>query len=289
MRLPVKMWLVFMLLTSCAAARAQQPEVLLWPNGAPGSEGKTAPEVVKVSPVDGRIVTSVNFPSVTVYLPAAGKATGAAVVILPGGGHFQLSIDLEGFSEAAWLSAHGVAAFVVKYRLAREPGSTYTVEGDALPDTQRAIRLVRSRAAEWGVDPNRIGVMGFSAGGQLAAMASTQFDAGNPTAADPIDRQSSKPDFQALIYPGLPPNVPVTKDTPPAFLACGGDDRTNISQGVPQLYLAMKQAGMTNVELHVFAGVGHAFGLRATNTGNITTWLEMFVGWLGSSGFLKQG
>jgi endo-1,4-beta-xylanase len=156
-----------------------------------------------------------------------------------------------------------------------------------LQDAQRAIRLIRSRAAEWGVDPNRIGVMGFSAGGELAALAATRYDAGNAAAADPIDRQNSKPAFQALLYPAIPENMPLSKDTPPAFLACGADDRQNISEGVPELYLAMKRAG-ASAELHVFAGVGHGFGMRSTNSGNMTMWPDLFYGWLGASGFLKS-
>jgi endo-1,4-beta-xylanase len=280
-------FLVFALVATCVAASAQQPVVPLWPNGAPGSEGKTSPETVRISPQGDHVISNVNNPSITVYIPAAGKATGAGVVVMPGGGHSELWIDHEGYRVAAWLSDHGVAAFVLKYRLAHAPGSTYTIEGDELQDAQRAIRLIRSRAAEWGVDPNRIGVMGFSAGGELAALAATRYDAGNATAADPIDRQSSKPAFQALIYPGLPENMPVSKDTPPAFLACGADDRQNISEGVPELYLAMKRAG-ASAELHVFAGVGHGFGMRSTNTGNMATWPDLFYGWLGTNGFLKS-
>jgi len=285
----LKTCMVLVLLACCATAFAQQPVVELWPNGAPGSEGKTAPETVRISPQGDHVVSSVNRPSITVYLPAADKASGAAVLVIPGGGHSEIWIDHEGYRVAAWLSDHGVAAFVLKYRLAHAPGSTYTIEGTELQDTQRAIRLIRSRAAEWGVDPNRIGVIGFSAGGQLAALASTRYDSGNEAAPDPIDRQSSKPAFQGLIYPGLPdtPPLALTKDTPPAFLACGADDRPNISEGVPQLYLAMKHAGVP-AELHVFAGVGHGFGIRSTNTGNVTTWPDLFYGWLGTSGFLTR-
>jgi acetyl esterase/lipase len=285
----LKICLALALLASCAPAFAQHPVVELWPNGAPGSEGQTAPETVRISPQGDHVISSVNRPSIAVYLPTPDKATGAAVLVIPGGGHSEIWIDHEGYTVAAWLSDHGVAAFVLKYRLAHAPGSTYTIEGTELQDTQRAIRLIRSRAAEWGVDPNRIGVIGFSAGGQLAALASTRYDAGNPSAPDPIDRQSSKPAFQGLIYPGLPdtPPLALTKDTPPAFLACGADDRQNISEGVPELYLAMKHAGVP-AELHVFAGVGHGFGMRNTNTGNMSTWPDLFFGWLGSSGFLTH-
>jgi acetyl esterase/lipase len=209
------------------------------------------------------------------------------VVIAPGGSHVELWVDHEGYDVAKWLSAHGVAGFVLKYRLAREAGSSYTVDANSLPDMQRAIRLVRSRAPEWGVDPARVGVMGFSAGGDVAARAATQFDAGNPAAADPIDRQSSKPAFQALIYPGLPQDLPVWRDEPPAFLLCGEDDRAGISEGLPELFLQLKHVGVP-AELHVYSGVGHGFGVRSANTGAIAEWPDRFLEWLGTLGFLKR-
>ena len=266
---------------------AEQNVVLLWPNGAPGSEGKTAPEKVRLTPAGEHVISSVHQPSLTVYLPPRETATGAAVVIAPGGSHLELWVDHEGYEVAQWLSAHGVAGFVLKYRLAREPGSSYTVEGNSLPDMQRAIRLLRSRAAEWGLDPERVGVMGFSAGGEVAARAATQFDAGNAAAADPIDRQSSKPAFQALIYPGLPQNLPVSKDEPPAFLLCGDEDRPGISEGLPELFIQLKHVGVA-AELHVYAGVGHGFGIRSANTGAIAGWPDRFLEWLGTLGFSKR-
>ena len=187
--------------------------------------------------------------------------------------------------------------FVLKYRLAREPGSTYTIEGTELQDVQRALRLIRSRASEWSVNPDRLGVIGFSAGGELAALASDR-PAANPgpeTAApnqapnpdaDPIDRQSSRPAFQALLYPAIPRDLQLSKQTPPAFLACGANDRQDISEGLPQLYLQMKSAGVPG-ELHIFAGVGHGFGIRKTNIGNVSTWPDLFYGWLHASGFIS--
>jgi acetyl esterase/lipase len=199
-------------------AIAQNPTVLLWANGAPGSEGKTANEVIRVNENGEHIVSSVHRPSITVYLPAQDKSSGAAVIIAPGGGHRELWMDHEGYNVARWLSERGVAAFVLKYRLAREVGSSYTIEGNALADIQRAVRLVRSRAPEWGIDPLRVGVMGFSAGGELAAMASTRYEAGITSAADPIERESSKPAFQALLYPAIPHDIRLSIETPPAFL-----------------------------------------------------------------------
>jgi len=266
---------------------AQHQPILLWANGAPGSEAKTAPETVVVNAEGERIVSTIHQPSITPYLPRPGIATGAAVIIAPGGGHYQLSIDHEGYDVAKWLSGHGVAAFVLKYRLAKEKGSTYTVEGDELADIQRAIRLVRSRAEEWKVDPARVGVMGFSAGGELAVLASTRYDDGKTGATDAIDREGSKPAFQALMYPGLPQEIRLTKETPPAFLLCGAEDRENISQGLPEYYLSLRKAGVS-AELHVYAGVGHGFGLRWSNHGPVSEWPELLLAWLDTKGFLKH-
>jgi len=209
------------------------------------------------------------------------------VLVIPGGGHRELWMDHEGYNIAEWLSHHGVAAFVLKYRLAREPGSTYAVEGTELSDAQRALRLIKSRATEWGVDPNRLGVLGFSAGGELAALASTRYDAGNPDAADPIDRESSRPAFQGLLYPAIPKEMKLTADTPPAFLACGEADRADISEGVPELYLALRKVGVS-AELHVYAKTGHGFGLRASNRAPVADWISLFDEWLEVQGFLKH-
>jgi acetyl esterase/lipase len=275
-----------------AALAAELPVTLsvvyLWPNGAPGSEGKTGDEATRVTQPGGdHVVSNVHKPSVTVYLPAKGTATGAAVVIAPGGGHNSLWMDHEGYNIAKWLSEHGVAGFVLKYRLAREPGSTYTIEGTSLSDTQRAIKLVKSRAAEWGVDPERIGVIGFSAGGELAALAATHVDQGKADAADPVERLSSKVGFFGLMYPAIPKDMPLSKDMPPAFLVCGENDRQNISEGVPELYLAMKKV-KAQAELHVYTKVGHGFGVRATTKGPVAQWPQRFYDWMEARGLLQH-
>jgi acetyl esterase/lipase len=277
--------LAILLVVLGARAVAAEPQtILLWPDGAPGSErknsaGKIPEEVVRVNENGEHIVSGIHHPSITAYLPAKDKSTGAAIVIAPGGGHRELWMDHEGYNVAEWLSDHGVAAFVLKYRLAREPGSTYTVEGSALPDIKRAIRLVRSRALQWGLDPERIGVMGFSAGGELAALAATRVDAGTAAATDPVEHESSKPAFQALLYPAVPHEMNLSKETPPAFLACGEDDRQDIAQGLPELYLALKRAGVST-ELHVYAGVGHGFGVRESNGPPVSGWTQLFLEWL---------
>jgi endo-1,4-beta-xylanase len=269
-------------------AYAADPQwVTLWPNGAPGSEGKTGEETVRTTPQGEHVIANIHRPSIGVILPATETATGAAVVIAPGGGHSELWADHEGTNPAHWLADHGVAGIVLKYRLAREKGSTYKVEGESLADIERAIRVVRSRAAEWGIDPERIGVMGFSAGGELAALAASRFDAGSPDAPDPIDRLSSKPAFQALIYPALPKDVKLSRDTPAAFLACGENDRKDISQGLPELYLELKRAGAA-AELHVYTGVGHGFGVRATTKGAVANWPAQFLGFLEARKLLQR-
>jgi len=275
---------ILLVVLGARAVAAEPQTILLWPDGAPGSErknsaGKIPEEVVRVNENGEHIVSGIHHPSITAYLPAKDKSAGAAIVIAPGGGHRELWMDHEGYNVAKWLSDHGVAAFVLKYRLAREPGSTYTVEGSALPDIKRAIRLVRSRALQWGLDPERIGVMGFSAGGELAALAATRVDAGTAAATDLVEHESSKPAFQALLYPAVPHDVNLSKETPPAFLACGEDDRQDIAQGLPELYLALKRAGVST-ELHVYAGVGHGFGVRESNGPPVSGWTQLFLEWL---------
>lgn len=274
------------LITASAFATPSQA-IILWANGAPGSEGKTVEETIRINENGEHIVSGVHRPSITPYFPAKEKSTGAAIIIVPGGGHRELWVDHEGYSVAKWLSDRGVAAFVLKYRLARETGSTYTIEGTELADLQRAIRVVRSRAQQWGVDPERIGVMGFSAGGELAALASTRYDSGVKGATDPIERESSRPAFQALLYPAIPSDLKLSKETPPAFLVCGEDDRPDIAQGLPELYLALRRAGVS-AELHGYARTGHGFGVREDSRNPVSHWPQMFLEWLDVEEFLKQ-
>jgi len=274
--------------TRQTAKRENQPAViLLWPKGAPGSKGKAGAEIVKVAANGDHRISNVHKPSITVFLPTVSTATGAAVIIAPGGGHTHLSMDMEGCNEAKWLSDHGIAAFVLKYRLAKETNSTYTVERDEVADLQRGIRLVRSRANKWGVDPARLGVMGFSAGGELAYLASMRFDSGVQGARDAVERQSCRPDFEALIYPGKLQNFGPRTNAPPAFLACGNRDRQEISEGLAQAYLKLKQVKVP-AEIPIFAGVGPDLGLRPANTAPISSWIVRFYEWLGQSGFLES-
>ena len=272
--------LAALLLSSTAAAQSlERLENPLWPEGAPGSEGKTGPGKVRVTDAGDHVVSSIHRPSITFFLPKKETATGAAIVIAPGGGHRELWIDHEGYAVAEWLREHGIAAFVLKYRLAREEGSTYTLDQHALWDIQRAIRIVRFNARQLGIDPARIGVMGFSAGGELAARAAMSILDGDPGASDVIDRRSSRPAFQVLIYPGGSGALTVSDRSPPVFIAAGYSDRADISKGMAELYLKYKDAGVP-AELHLYAGAGHGFGLRATNRGASAGWPQRMVEWM---------
>lgn len=282
---------ISVLLSTCGLWAVNGAEIFLWPQGAPGSEGKTAAEVDEApNSAHGYFkITQVHHPSVIVFLPAPEKATGAAIVIAPGGGHQFLNFDQEGTLVAEYLNSIGVAGFVLKYRLAREPGSTYKVEVDALGDAQRAIRLVRARAEEWRVNPARVGILGFSAGGEVAALAATRFDAGKAEAADAVDRFSSRPDFDALIYPGIrAENYEIPTDMPPTFLLCADNDK-GPSAALAGLYPKLKAAGI-QTEVHVYATGGHGFGINPNTRSHspvATTWWLRLGDWLKDIGMLK--
>lgn len=253
------------------------PVVHLYAGDAPGSEGMS--DVPKqVRPGKDLVVTQVHRPLLFPYLPAEGTETGMAVIVAPGGGHNSLWSTHEGHTPAKYFAAHGIAAFVLEYRLAEEKGSKYTVDEHALGDMQRAIRLVRARAKEWNVDPNRVGVMGFSAGGELAGLSGMRFDAGDATAADRVDAQSSRPDYVALIYPGRSHRFEPRPDSPPTFIAAGFGDRRDISEGMAEVYLKYKRAGVPT-ELHIYSNAGHGFGLREEKSESVTKWVDRFIDW----------
>jgi acetyl esterase/lipase len=281
--------LVSVMAVSPGFAADDPPEVLLWPAGAPGSEGITTGNVIVDQGKNGthnRRVNEVHKPSLTVYLPPREKATGAAVVICPGGGHRMLAIEHEGHDVAKWLNNIGVAGFVLTYRLARTQGSKYKVEEHVLADARRAVRLVRSRAGEWGVDPARVGMMGFSAGGEVTALAGTRFELASEGTNDAIDKLSSRPDFLVLVYPGVrPEKLTITKDTPPAFLTVADDDRGS-AQSTATIYLALKKAGVSS-ELHVYARGGHGFGMRDNHV-PASSWPTRLQEWMADRGLLKK-
>jgi endo-1,4-beta-xylanase len=282
-----------------AAESAHPAAIPLWANGAPGSEArKDEPEQVswrQEPDIVFPIISNIHQPSLTPFLPAREKATGCAVIIAPGGGHMQLTIDREGYDLARWLADRGVAAFVLKNRLARDtstPRDTsqpYTIETHAQADASRALRLVRSRAVEWQVKADRIGIMGFSAGGELALLAATYHDAGKPDAADPVERASSRPDFFAPIYPGglQREDIRVRETrTPPAFLVCAYDDR--MPEQLAAFFTNLRKAGV-NAELHIYNRGGHGFGVRDDRPDYaISTWPVRFVDWLGDLGMLRK-
>jgi acetyl esterase/lipase len=266
-------------LSSQAAFAAEPDSVLLWPNGAPGSEGKTASELVETSKSGERNISSVHKPSITPYLPEAGKGNGIAIVIAPGGGHRILCVDHEGHNLARWLAERGVAAFILKYRLCREKDSTYSLEEHAVADMQRAIRMVRHHAKDWHINSAKVGALGFSAGGELAFLAAMQPGEGIPSATDEIDRESGRPDFQCLIYPGKSDRIDVVKGMPPAFIVCGYGDRKDISHGMAEAYLKFKEAGVP-AELHIYSAAGHGFGVRDSNKGAAARWPSRLEEWL---------
>jgi acetyl esterase/lipase len=266
---------------------------LLWPNGAPGAVGNL----------------DVDRPTLSIFLPEAAKATGTGVVICPGGGYVQLAMDYEGTDVAHWLNTLGVAGFVLKYRLG--PRYHYPAQ---LEDAQRALRIVRFRAREFGVAPDRLGIMGFSAGGHLASTAGTHFDSGNPNAPDPIDRMGSRPDFMILCYPVItlsPPyahegsrhyllgdnpdpalikslsnELQVTPQTPPTFLFQTDEDKTVPAENSVQFYLALRKAGVP-AELHIFEPGHHGMGM-APNDPELSIWPTLLAHWLRTRGLLGK-
>lgn len=262
-------------------APADFPSIPVWPDVPPGSEGKSSPEKVRLFENTEHIVSNVHRPSITVCLPEKPNAAHAALLVIPGGGHREIWIDHEGFNIAHALNAKGYAVFILKYRLAREDGSNYSVEEHALADAQRAMQLIRSRANEWSVDPSNIGVMGFSAGGELAALTASHVKAANSVSGDAVERVSSRPAFQALIYPGNAAAIRPEKNAPPAFLICGENDRSEISRELPNVYSRFRDAGVS-AELHILAGVGHGFGLRPKNHGAEIDWINDLIDWLDS-------
>jgi acetyl esterase/lipase len=281
---------VFFLLAALSPAQPK-PE-LLWPNGAPGALGTQADDQ----------------PSLYPYVVPQGRGIGTAVIVCPGGSYRKVELDLEGNQVARWLNSIGVTAFVLNYRVG--PRYHHPVE---LSDAQRAIRLVRSRAVEYGVLPDRIGMMGLSAGGHLASTAGTHFEAGNPAAADPVDRMSSRPDFLVLAYPVISLEAPyahrrslqmllgdkpdpklveylsndlqVTPQTPPAFLFHGGADLSVPVENSVLFYMALRKAGVP-AELHIYEHGPHGVGLATTDEA-LSSWTTLLTNWLRVRGLLN--
>jgi acetyl esterase/lipase len=262
-------------------AQEAPPVIHLWPNGAPGFESrKDIPEAGTSA-----MLKSVDNPSLTVFLPPKEKATGAAVIVCPGGGFFQLTFVDEGTAAAKFLNNIGVAAFVLKYRLPRVTNSVYTM-ANPREDGLRAMRLVRSRASEWGIDTSRIGMVGFSAGAEVISMVAFGDAAGITNAPDPIDQMNARPDFIVEIYPGgggIPQVLP--KNAPPAFLLVANDDRSH-ANGVLKLFSLYFNANIP-VEIHGFTKGGHAFGMGSrSRLTTIKGWPELLADWMGDNNIL---
>jgi acetyl esterase/lipase len=258
----------------------------LWPGRAPGTTGEaTAPKMhwESFGKMWAPVMDSVEVPAILPFLPDPSRATGAAIVVIPGGGHHYLAMSHEGYAVGRWLADHGIAAFVLEYRLARSPGSTYSVETHSLMDTQRAIRTVRARAAQWKVKPSAIGVMGFSAGGELAYLAADRAGPPVPGSHDAIDAVDCRPDFQCLFYPGLSESeTEVSPQSPPAFLCSASNDK--LTPGMVRLYLALEADGIP-ADLHVFSRGGHGFGIREEKI-SAYAWMGLLTSWLQTEGFI---
>ena len=271
-------------------------QIPIWPGTAPDAEAVPGPEnyTTTTKLIAGRpavVVNNVSQPTMTVYSPT-GTNTGAAVVVFPGGGYNCLAIDLEGTEVCDWLTSQGITAVLLKYRVPTLKFEGYRELRQALQDAQRTLGLVRFHAARWHIDPHKIGVLGFSAGGHMVTAMSTRFDKRLYPAVDAADEESCRPDFAIALYPGhlckrggnleLNPNVPVTSDTPPTFIVQAEDDPVDPVENSLAYYLALKKAGVP-VEMHLYGEGGHAFGLRRTEF-PITRWPELAETWLRTIG-----
>ena len=269
---------------ACAAFAQPQPEVVhLWSNGAPGFERlKDEPEQAK-----DYWVKHINNPSLTVFRPAADVANGCAVIVAPGGGYRELVFDAEGRDVGAYLTKIGVTVFALKYRLPNESGSPYSDE-HVRQDAYRAVRSVRSRAAEFGVDPRRIGILGFSAGGRVVMHVAFETGDGDAKAADPIDRVNGRPDFQMYVYPGGEPPRRIPHDSPPAFLVCADDDEYHCDDVTMDLVNKFRAAHVP-VEVHLIAQGKHAFNMgHRSEFLAIRHWPDRMAEWLHDRGYLTK-
>jgi acetyl esterase/lipase len=292
--------------TTCPVVGADNPLVVeIWPGKVPDESGNIGPERVRMSPALDRkqvevteptqLITDVTKPSLTIYRPAKEKDTGTTMLICPGGGYWNLYWQLEGEEVAAWLNSIGVTGIILKYRVPRRPDETKAEPARRpLQDAQRAVSFVRSKAKEWGIDPQRIGMVGFSAGGHLAIATATSFDKRTYEPIDDIDKISCRPDFAIPVYSGylkakdkdeLAPGLRVPTNTPPVFLVHGGDDIVSPPEHSLLMYLALKRTGVP-AELHIYANTTHDFGVRKTDH-PYSTWTESCARWLQHQGFLK--
>src|SRR5437763_10109896 len=296
--------LITCLLTASAAA--DDPVVVpLWPGKPPDETADIGPETVRMSPKlerkqvevteSTKMITNVTKPTLTIYRPVKDKDTGTAMLICPGGGYWNLYWQLEGEEVAHWLNSIGVTGILLKSRVPRRPDEPKGVPARRpLQDAQRAVSLVRSKAKEWGIAPDRIGIVGFSAGGHLAIATATGFEKRTYEPVDDIDKVSCRPDFAVPVYSGylksevkdeLAAGVRVPADTPPVFLAHGGADPVSPPEHSVIMYLALRRAGVPT-EVHVYAGALHGFGVRPVSN-PCGTWTRSCADWMRHQGFLK--
>ena len=296
-RLPI---FVFLAAICGSVANAAEPVTInVWPGKPPGETKEPASEADQTKPEDkliaGRRIIklgNVSTPQIAVYRPSPDKDTGASVVICPGGGHHILAYDLEGTEVATWLNEIGVTGIVLKYRVPfRDPDKRWQA---AVQDAQRAMSLVRSRAAEWKLDPQRIGMLGFSAGGQVAGLTSIFNEQRQYEPVDDVDQVSCRPDFAVLIYPGgfdekgqpkLRDEVKVTKESPPMFFVHAFDDGVTVFNTL-LLATELKKVGVT-AEVHVYATGGHGYGLRHIDGQPVTDWPQPCEAWMRTMRFIK--
>jgi acetyl esterase/lipase len=300
---------VFYALFACGGLGAQtylwQPspghtQVPIWPGIAPDAQPAPGPEYATntLTPAGKPVVwvCNVSRPTMTIY-PPKGTNTGVAMVVFPGGGYNALAMGLEGTEICDWLTSRGITAVLLKYRVPLKKTGPYTQPSPlALEDAQRTLSLVRFHAASWYVNPHRIGVIGFSAGGHMVAATSTHFDRRSCPPVDEADEESCRPDFAIACYPGhlwdgdtdlqLNPNVPVTTNTPPTFLLQAEDDHVDGVEQSLTYYLALKRAGVP-VEMHLYAHGGHGFGLRASGL-PVAEWPQLAEKWLGTIGMIPE-
>lgn len=263
------------------AAQLQHEVIPLWQNGAPGAESRRNEK----EEAKDYWVKNVHNPSLTVFTPVQGTANGTAVVVCPGGGHRLLVYTAEGIEPAEFLNKLGVTVFVLKYRLAREDNSPYSLEKVIREDGLRAIRTVRSLAKQYKLDSNRVGIMGFSAGGEVVSAIAYASGTGDPAAKDPVDRLNGKPDFQILVYPGplgIPEKVP--DDAPPAFVIAANDDPCCAISSLVRYREAKRP-----VEAHLYTKGDHAFNMgKRSPLKSIQGWPQRLAEWMEDSGYLGQ-
>lgn len=289
--LPIVIAALTLFATRAGAAQDGPPEpkpivpgakvVTLWPKGSPmlkKLDGWDKPEAVhyyKGSKDRVLHIDNIHNPSIELHPAPADKANGMAVIVAAGGGNKTLYVGPEGVDVANWLNGLGVHAFVLRYRL-----RPYDSTVDAVADTHRSIRLVRANAKAWGVDPRRVGIMGFSAGGEQAAWVTLKYDAGDPKASDPVARQGCRPDFSVLIYPGWKrmDYEPVPKDAPPTFITCAGIDDTFHARQSVEFYTALFNRKIP-VEMHLYGHGGHGGSIGKRRGIPFGTWPERFVDW----------